>query len=82
MLKADYSRNPNGYYVMLRNTINNDDITIASKLKMKISEYQQFMCDNFDAFKHYDEIYFKSYEDIQKAMEWLDSVVLAQQLAK
>lgn len=83
--------NEYGYYIVL---IDNDkqlwdalaDKPIAMELNLELDIYQKHLINNFNACEHTHmvsgEIYFKHKIDIIKACEWVNSILIANQLAK
>jgi hypothetical protein len=88
MYKANIDRNEFGYYVQLEYSYYNLEIDqmIAQHLNISADYYQKYLADNFNGDIIYFEsgnryeVYFKNKIDANKAVEWVDSLLIAKQL--
>lgn len=88
-IKANINDNKHGYYIFLSSAdkeYTDSDKNIAAYLQLELNDYQKHLVDNYNAYlikgKEYNELYFMLKEDADKAIEWIDSIILSIQLTK
>lgn len=95
-IKANINDNKHGYYIFLSSAdkgytdsdknIAASDKNIAAYLQLELNDYQKHLVNNYNAYlikgKEYNELYFMLKEDADKAIEWIDSIILSIQLTK
>lgn len=56
------------------------DLHIANILDMSINTYQDYLIEYFDAYVSQCEIYFETQENVEQAVDWINSVLIANKL--
>ena len=90
--EAVISQNNHGYYIILRDIEKigiekNCDFNVADYLDIDLSYYHKCLVNNFNAWIFRipnigpKESYFNTKEDINKAIEWVNSLLVAAKLS-
>jgi len=87
-LLCGFRKNSLGLYIIIRDVHNCkelcDDIGISGVLNLSILQYQEVLINNYNAIRtgsYGSEVYFKTIDDVQSAIEWIESIFMAQEMA-
>ena len=72
------------FYIKLIDSCGHDkssDLHIANILDISINDYQNYLIKTYNAYIDQLEIFFKNEKDVINAIEWINSILIANQLS-
>lgn len=85
----NFSKNSLGLFIVIHDTWDQkklvNDTLISKALNLSTLQYQEVLINNYNAIKtgnYGSEIYFKTINDVQSAIEWIESIFIAQEMTR